>query len=74
MLAKERIECITAWKHTVADAAHVVVERYADRPEYLRFLLSSNATATFTDAAKQAPTITAVNTVRLNSDGDRFKV
>jgi hypothetical protein len=34
--------------------ARVVVERYADRLEYLRFLLSSNATATFTDAAEQA--------------------
>jgi hypothetical protein len=32
----------------------VVVERYADRVEYLRFLLSSNATVTFTDAAEQA--------------------
>jgi hypothetical protein len=34
--------------------ARVVVERYADRLEYLRFLLSSNATVTFTDAAEQA--------------------
>ena len=32
--------------------AHVVVERYADRLEYLRFLLSPNTT--FTDAAEQA--------------------
>jgi hypothetical protein len=35
--------------------ARVVVERYADRLEYLRFLLSSNATVTFTDAAEQDP-------------------
>jgi hypothetical protein len=36
--------------------ARVVVERYADRLEYLRLLLSSNATnVTFTDAAEQAP-------------------
>jgi hypothetical protein len=34
--------------------ARVVLERYADRLEYLRFLLSSNATVTFTDAAEQA--------------------
>ena len=32
--------------------ARIVVERYADRLEYLRFLLSPNAT--FTDAAEQA--------------------
>jgi hypothetical protein len=37
--------------------ARVVVERYADRLEYLRFLLSSNATVTFTDAAEQAFTV-----------------
>jgi len=37
-----------------ASIARVVVERYADRLEYLRFLLSPNATATFTDAAEQA--------------------
>jgi hypothetical protein len=35
--------------------ARVVVERYADRLEYLRFLLSRNAT--FTDAAEQAFTV-----------------
>ena len=34
--------------------ARVVMERYADRLEYLRFLLSSNSTVTFTDAADQA--------------------
>ena len=34
--------------------ARIVVERYADRLEYLRFLLSSNASVTFTDAAEQA--------------------
>jgi hypothetical protein len=34
--------------------ARVVMERYADRLEYLRFLLSSNASVTFTDAAEQA--------------------
>ena len=37
--------------------ARVVVERYADRLEYLRFLLSSNATVTFTDVAEQAFTV-----------------
>ena len=37
--------------------ARVVVERYADRLEHLRFLLSSNATVTFTDAAEQASTV-----------------
>ena len=37
----------------------VLVERYADRLEYLRFLLSSNATVTFTDAAEQAFTVRA---------------
>jgi hypothetical protein len=39
--------------------ARVVVERYADRLEYLRFLLSSNATVTFTDVAEQAFTVRA---------------
>jgi len=34
--------------------ARVVVERYADRLEYLRFMLSPNATITFADAAEQA--------------------
>ena len=38
------------WKSTT----RVVVERYADRLEYLRFLLSPNATVMFTDAAAQA--------------------
>jgi hypothetical protein len=37
-----------------ASIVRAVVERYADRLEYLRFLLSSNATVTFTDAAEQA--------------------
>jgi hypothetical protein len=37
--------------------ARVVVERYADRLEYLRFLLSSNVS--FTDAAEQAFTVRA---------------
>jgi hypothetical protein len=39
--------------------ARVVVERYADRLEYLRFLLSSNAAVTFMDAAEQAFTVRA---------------
>ena len=34
--------------------SHIVVERYADRLEYLRFLLSSNASVAFMDAAEQA--------------------
>ena len=34
--------------------ARVVVERYADRLEYLRFLLSSIASVTFTDAAEHS--------------------
>ena len=33
---------------------HIVTERYAGRLEYLRFLLSSNASVTFMDAAEQA--------------------
>jgi hypothetical protein len=37
--------------------ARIVVERYADRLEYLRFLLSPNAT--FADAAEQAFTVRA---------------
>ena len=39
--------------------ARVVLERYADRLEYLRFLLSSDAAITFTDAAEQAFTVRA---------------
>ena len=39
--------------------ARVIVERYADRLEYLRFLLSYNATVTFTSAAEQAFTVRA---------------
>ena len=42
-----------------ASIARVVVERYADRLEYLRFLLSSNATVSFTDAAEQASVVRA---------------
>jgi len=37
----------------------VVTERYANRLEYLRFLLSPNATSIFTDAAEQAAAVRA---------------
>ena len=39
--------------------ARVVTERYADRLEYLRFLLSPNATSIFADAAEQAAAVRA---------------
>lgn len=39
--------------------ARVVVERYADRLEYLRFLLSPNATIAFMDIAEQAIVVRA---------------
>ena len=37
--------------------ARVVTERYADRLEYLRFLLSPNATSIFADSAEQAAAV-----------------
>ena len=39
--------------------AKVVTDRYAGRLEYLRFLLSPNATSIFTDAAEQAAAVRA---------------
>lgn len=39
--------------------ARVVTDRYADRLEYLRFLLSPNATSNFADAAGQAAVVRA---------------
>ena len=39
--------------------AQVVTDRYANRLEYLRFLLSQNATSIFTDAAEQAGAVRA---------------
>ena len=39
--------------------ARVVTDRYAGRLEYLRFLLSPNATSIFTDAAEQAAAVRA---------------